>query len=229
VNRATRAVVVLGILMVSLAMFAQPSGASAPLVPCVGVSCPHATDGTHRDNVNGPDFGPPPLAPMWQDQHLCEVMLVDPPSFVYITIHFSWGEVAVVPYHSEPPNMLAVLVHDIVDGHKGSADLTWNIGLGHSASFSFDCTHPTTTTTTVPQSTTSTTIQATTTTVTASTTTPTTTVIGTPKLAAAPPTKGPDLPMTGGPELVLGVLGLAMVGAGTAMLIRSNQRRSYQN
>jgi hypothetical protein len=208
---------------------------------------PFWTDGS---TFSGPtNFGPPPMPAKWQDP--CDILLIDPPTFVFITVHAtdeghggpdldeivgSEYDSAVFPYTSHAPGMVAVNVHDLVDGHKGVIILTWNIGTGMSVPMDFDCKPPASTTTTTTSTTTVTSppqcllpegCTTTTTAAPVATTVPhagpsTTVQLGT---AVSTSSGTGSLPMTGGTPWPLATVGACAVGAGTAM-VRKSRRHS---
>ncbi len=129
----------------------------------------HYSDGTtFQGAIN---FGPPPVAPRWEEE--CKILVVDPTVYTWVTQHFDFNDdgtedaYLVLPFVRDPAtNELNVDVSSIVDGHAGVTWTTWNIGTGQGTKVPFDCTTPaTTTTSTTVAPTTSTTEPATTTTI----------------------------------------------------------------
>jgi hypothetical protein len=175
----------------------------------------HWTDGTTYQGTT--DYGPPPVAAQWKTP--CDVLLIDPPVFTYVTVHASeggseYGSV-VVPYDAVPPALLEAQVHPLVDGHKGTITLTWNIGTGVSAPFEFDCTPPPTTTTSDPRVCMIPEGCTTTTTLADSNATSTTFDIGTAITATSvPPIAPAELPRTGDTPWPLVILGCGAIACG---------------
>lgn len=191
---------------------------------------PHYTDGTTCQGPLCPG-GPPPLAPAWAGEPCHSNLVVDPPSFVWITEHASTAyptdgtefDDRVVNYHGSAPGTFQV-DGTWLAGRKGFLALTWNIGLGESAPLAFDCTTPPSSSTTSSTSTTSTTAPATTSTTAPPASSSTTIQIGTPITAKTPPPAPASLPFTGGDTAPLAFAGVACCTLGAILTRRGGGR-----
>jgi hypothetical protein len=196
---------------------------------------PHYTDGTTFDGQT--NFGPPPLAPAFSTP--CGVAIVDPASFVFVTLHFVYGTTAptpgAVPVHDDAsdvvnyvgsvPGTFTVDVTSFVAGQQGFLAYTWNIGTGVTAWLSFDCTTPpSSTTTTSVQTEGSTTLEPTT----------TTTTVGPNGSTVEPPTSSStiagatssgQLPFTGGDNGPLAIIAAVLIATGTLFATRNAVKR----
>jgi hypothetical protein len=121
--------------------------------PAAQATAPHYTDGTQCD---GGSFcalpsNPPPLSPAFSTP--CGIAIVDPSSFVFVTLHFVYGTTPppagvvpvtddasdVVNYVGNAPGTFLVDVSSFVAGRVGFMAYTWNIGKGVTAWVPFDC------------------------------------------------------------------------------------------
>lgn len=185
----------------------------------------HYTDGT---TFEGPtNYGPPPLAPRWAGTPCESNLIIDPPSFVWITEHAGTSyptdgtEFAsqVVNYHGVAPGTFQV-PGAWLEGHRGQLALTWNIGTGESQPLTFDCIPAPSTTSTSSSTTTSTAPPAPSTTSTSPSTpsTPSTSIrISTPTAA--------QLPFTGSSTGPLLAIGAIVLSAGAALIGGSRHGR----
>jgi hypothetical protein len=198
---------------------------------------PHYTDGTTFDGQT--NFGPPPLAPAFSTS--CGIAIVDPASFVFVTLHFVYGTTAptagavpvhddaalVVNYVGSAPGTFDVDVTSFVAGQQGFLAYTWNIGTGVTAWVPFSCTPPTTSTSIATEG--STTIEPTTTTVgpTGSTVEPptsTSTIVNEGSTEPGATSTG-ELPFTGGDNGPLAIAAAVLIAAGTLFATRNSVKR----
>lgn len=192
----------------------------------------HWSDGT---TYQGPaNYGPPPK-PIKSLGDDCNVWGIDPPTYVYVTVHVFEGGVeydsAVYPYEHQAPGYFNANVHALVNGHDGEGYLTWNIGTGHSPTFQFHCSTPTTSSTvsSTTSSTTSTTISSTSTSFissssTSSTSLPTT-VPNKPTTPLSASPIGTELPMTGNYSWGVIGLGAVLLSLGLILVWRTWEKR----
>jgi hypothetical protein len=195
---------------------------------------PHYTDGTTFDGQT--NFGPPPLSPAFSTS--CAVAIVDPASFVFVTLHFVYGTTAptpgAVPVHDDAsdvvnyvgsvPGTFTVDITSFVAGQQGFLAYTWNIGTGVTAWVSFNCTTPPSSTTTSIATEGSTTIEPT-----------TTTTVGPAGSTVAPPTSSStiagvtstgELPFTGGGDNgPLAIFAAVLIATGTLFATRNSVKR----
>jgi LPXTG-motif cell wall-anchored protein len=194
----------------------------------------HWTDGTQCAGQLCPG-APPPTAPVFAQGHDCQLDVIDPPSFVYVTEHFTYGNTppavgvvpvvddasAVFPYVGNAPGLFTVDIEQYVAGKQGWRADTWNIGKGVTAWVPFDCT---TTTTSEPQCLIPEGCTTTTTLADANASTSTTFDIGTAITATSVPPSSPvELPRTGSSLWPLTLVGAFAIGAGL-MLVRAARR-----
>lgn len=189
---------------------------------------PQETDGTSY--TGDQDYGPIPYGPVFTED--CKTVELDPPSYVWVTLHFDYGDETahdVFPYEPEPTNLVTRNIASFVEGKVGELWGTWNLGTGETARVPFDCvpdapeTTTTTTSTTVPVEPVNTDHE------TVVTISPTEFVeIGEPAEAfvqAAPVAETPaELPRTGvDPMVALAGLTLTLLGAGVLFVLRAGR------
>ncbi len=190
----------------------------------------HYTDGaTFQGKAN---YGPPIKPPSFKES--CRTLYVDPPGYVWVTIHFVYGATpppsnltpvhddasAVVDYPGAAPGTFWVDVSQSVEGKRGWLALTWNLGTGVTAWVPFDCRDPAPSPTTIaaegttvdPSSTTTATAG-----VPVSSTAPTATATATVVRSTG------QLPFTGGYTETLMFTAIGLVAAG-ALLARRRTR-----
>jgi hypothetical protein len=193
----------------------------------------HYTDGsTFQGETN---FGPPPLPPAFSTA--CETAIVDPPTFVFVTLHFVYGTTAptagavpvhddaadVVPYVGGAPGTFLVDVSAFVAGKVGFLAYTWNIGTGVTTWLPFDCTPPASSTTTSIANEGTTVQSSTTTSIAPLGSTSTSFDPSTTSIATSP--TGEQLPFTGGDTEPLVFVAVLLLATGGVMVARARMHR----